>query len=255
MAKLGGVAPNRMDTALRELKDLVQLARRMDIEGPDNLQEVPLRITVSDMPPRMMGDMGAMSQLDSKIRRVLPGLDSLIGSTSDVLGRSISPGRGTIEKLTLKGGLPAWAQALKLTDRRGTLPWDTDQYIGLVGIGGALIEGVLDTGGGRSMMDVQTATDLGLNWMRAKGDEYGTYSVPGHGYKGYAGVTGPVTIHFEDQIELACDEIKLIDHPWRLVLIGADVLRSGRTGRHGWEFRAIGGSRDAAGKIQGFVEF
>ena len=105
------------------------------------------------------------------------------------------------------------------------------------------------------MMDVQTAKDLGLEWTAAKGEEYGTYSVPGHGYTGYAGVVGPTLFHFDEQIELVCDEIKLINHPWRLILLGADVLRAGKKGRHGWEFRSIGGASLPDGTVRGFVEF
>ena len=75
--------------------------------------------------------------------------------------------------------MPEWARKLGLADARGTLPWDSDQYICLVGVGGSLVETVLDTGAGRSMIDLGTVTKLGLPWAKAQGHEFGTYSVPG----------------------------------------------------------------------------
>ena len=95
--------------------------------------------------------------------------------------RSVSPSAGIrLEPGNrLAGGMPAWAQKLGFGDARGTLAWDSDQYISLIGIGGKVLETVLDTGTGRSMIDLGTVQKLGLPWCRAKGKEFGTYSVPG----------------------------------------------------------------------------
>ena len=87
------------------------------------------------------------------------------------------------------GPMPEWAQAMNLVDGRGTLPWDLDQYLALAGVGPMLIEVCLDTGGGRSMMDIDTCKALGLKWVASKGEEFGTYSTPGSDYKPYEGVT------------------------------------------------------------------
>ena len=71
---------------------------------------------------------------------------------------------GLGEELSITGPLPEWAKSLDLRDKRGTLPWDTDQYIALVGLGDVCMEACLDTGGGRSMMDLDTCRSLGIKW-------------------------------------------------------------------------------------------
>ena len=58
-------------------------------------------------------------------------------------------------------------------------------------MGDVLTSAVLDTGGGRSMIDVATCQALGLKWRKAKEAEFGTYSVPGHDYVPYYGMTAP----------------------------------------------------------------
>ena len=41
------------------------------------------------------------------------------------------------------------------------------------------------------MIDIATCQALGLKWRKAKEAEFGTYSVPGHDYVPYYGVTAP----------------------------------------------------------------
>ena len=66
-----------------------------------------------------------------------------------------------------------WATKLKLEDKRGTLTWDSDQYLALAGVGRVLTEVCLDTGGGRSMMDFDTCKALGIENIQDKGAEFG----------------------------------------------------------------------------------
>ena len=56
---------------------------------------------------------------------------------------------------------PAWAKHLR--NARGLIGWDHAQYIALVAIQDTLIEGLMDTGGACSIMDLDFATQLGLN--------------------------------------------------------------------------------------------
>ena len=106
------------------------------------------------------------------------------------------------------------------------------------------------------MIDAQTCKDLKLEWKRAVGAEFGTYSTPGHDYIPYAGVTAPCNIWFDDEIDQPCNELKVVDHPYRLLLIGADVLRAGRKGSKGWKWCSIGGIEDEEkGEVHGFLSF
>ena len=66
-----------------------------------------------------------------------------------------------------------WATKLKLEDKKGTLTWDSDQYLALAGVGRVLTEVCLDTGTGRSMMDFDTCKALGIEYIQAKGAEFG----------------------------------------------------------------------------------
>ena len=50
---------------------------------------------------------------------------------------------------------PAWAKHLR--NARGLIGWDHAQYIALVGIQETLIEGLMDTGGACSIMDLDFA--------------------------------------------------------------------------------------------------
>ena len=92
-----------------------------------------------------------------------------------------------------------WAQNLELKDFQSLLAWDTDMYIALVGINGHLIEAICDTGGGRLLIDIDTARKLKFEWTPAKGKEFGTYSVAGESQpKAYYGITKPTVIVFDE---------------------------------------------------------
>ena len=56
--------------------------------------------------------------------------------------------------MSLNGPLPDWAGELELKDHRGLIPWDSDQFIALVRMGDRLTSAVLDTGAGRSLIDL-----------------------------------------------------------------------------------------------------
>ena len=61
---------------------------------------------------------------------------------------------------------PTWADKyVDLTDR---IPVDTDLYMGYVGLGTSILLAVFDSGGARSMCDMETAQMLGIKWLPAK---------------------------------------------------------------------------------------
>lgn len=55
---------------------------------------------------------------------------------------------------------PAWAK--HLLNARGRLTWDSSQYIAQVGLGGKLLDCLVDTGGACTIMDYGLARQLGL---------------------------------------------------------------------------------------------
>jgi hypothetical protein len=91
---------------------------------------------------------------------------------------------------------PEWAADCKVNLRHLT-SWSNDQYVGLVEIGGALVEAIMDSGGARTMVDGRTARAAGWAWSEARGGEFGTYITPGGETRQYMGVIpGPVEIRF-----------------------------------------------------------
>ena len=69
-------------------------------------------------------------------------------------------------------------------------------------------------------------------------------------------MTPPLEIMFNAECILRCPEFKIIEHPFKLILIGADVLRAGFNDDTKWVYRAIGGEKDPkTGGICRFVEF
>ena len=81
---------------------------------------------------------------------------------------------------------PDWAQ--HLLDFTDHLPYDSDLFMSFIGIGTAVTTAILDSGGARSMCDVETAARLGISWVPAKSCEYGCYQGVGGMPVPYQGV-------------------------------------------------------------------
>ena len=126
------------------------------------------------------------NNLEQIVATVVPGLQGAF------VGKTASPQPPPKNEEAMLAPMPTWAVNMGLKDARGTLPWDSDQYIALLGLGGHFLEGVLDTGGGRSMLDRQTVESLGIPWTKARGAKFGSYCTPGEGFKPYLGVTAPM---------------------------------------------------------------
>lgn len=99
-------------------------------------------------------------------------------------------------------------------------------YTGLCKIGGGVVEAMLDTGGARSMIDLQTAEMLGLPIERTTSSKYfGCFYSASAVPTPYAGrVKGPVEVRFSDKVVFTMKEMKVIHYPEPLVLIGTDLL-------------------------------
>jgi hypothetical protein len=134
---------------------------------------------------------------------------------------------------------PGWAEGL--VDRRKLLQWDSEQYVAQVGIGKCLALGVVDTGSCKTLMCDRTASALGLTIERARGNEFGSYRVPGGDEsRAYVGVVrGPVTMRFGADMAFELANIRVLTHPAPLLLLGSDLLRGGDMSGHVWNFDGL----------------
>ena len=107
-------------------------------------------------------------------------------------------------------------------------------------IGDHLALGVVDTGSCKTLMCENTARSLGLTVEKARGEEFGTYRVPGgNDARGYVGVVrGPVVIKFSEAVEFEVTNLRVLSHPAPLLLIGSDLLRGGRD-KSAWNFNGL----------------
>lgn len=90
---------------------------------------------------------------------------------------------------------------------------------------------LLDTAGARTMIDLQTAELVGLPVERTTPSKYfGSFISATAVPTPYAGrVKGPISLRFSANVEINIKEMKVIDYPEPLVLIGSDVLGAHRT--------------------------
>ena len=152
---------------------------------------------------------------------------------------------------------PSWAKGLR--NARGLVTYDDAQYIALVGVQDTLLEGLMDTGGACTIMDMEFARRLQLPVKEQSQAEYGMYVVPGRSTPiPYAGcVTGPVGLRFDADVEVTMPFIRLVNHGRPLFIVGAtDVLCAGAVSPDSYEFMGMG-PHQLAGKrcTQGWARF
>ena len=76
-------------------------------------------------------------------------------------------------------------------------------------------------------MDVRVAQACGLPIIRAQNGNFGQYSAFGHPAKDYYGlIKGPFQITLSDKVKITLPFIRVADHHYPLLLLGADVLRT-----------------------------
>jgi hypothetical protein len=136
----------------------------------------------------------------SRLAHVLEGEDHVPRSDGDKIN---STAAGV-------GKAPSWAGRAK--DARDVLHWDSEQYVAEVLVGDHLALGVVDTGSCKTLMCENTAKSLGLQIERAKGQEFGTYRVPGgNDAKSYVGVVrGPLRIKFSEKVEFQLSNLRVL---------------------------------------------
>ena len=107
-------------------------------------------------------------------------------------------------------------------------------------MGDHLALGVVDTGSCKTLLCENTAKALGLVVERARGNEFGTFCVPGGtDAKAYVGVVkGPITVNFFDDVSFEVCNVRVCSHPAQLFLIGSDMLRGGRD-INAWNFNGL----------------
>ena len=107
-------------------------------------------------------------------------------------------------------------------------------------MGDHLALGVVDTGSCKMLLCENTAKALGLVVEKARGNEFGTFRVPGGtDAKAYVVVVrGPITLKFSDDMFFEVSNMRVLSHPAPLFLFGSDFLRGGRD-NNAWNFNGL----------------
>lgn len=135
--------------------------------------------------------------------------------------------------------LPGWASP-EAKNFRGLSELSPAHYSALCGLGDGIVEVMLDTAGARTMIDMGTALKLGLPVEKVSSTKYfgSFYSASGVPTP-YAGrVRGPVTLRFSGRVMFTLREMKVINYPESLILIGTDLL--GNSQAEGYTFAYVG---------------
>lgn len=175
--------------------------------------------------------LGGRASHPTKVDIVAPDRNFVVSARApEVIG--VAPGREP----------PTWSMP-GAVNCRGLVDPGTRHYLALIAVDGSLVEGIVDTGACRTMMDLRTAKALGVSLeelSRGKdgsfpfGHFYGPEGVPAP----YAGRTkGPVTFRFSKKVSLVLPEVKLVDNPGPLLLLGNDLLAPTR---RGWSYLSVG---------------
>ena len=95
-----------------------------------------------------------------------------------------------------------------------------------VQLGNGVIDAVLDTGGARSVIDADTARQLGLKIERATARKnFGSFWGPSSKPVNYYGrIKGPVKVRFSRHVSVVLRELKVVSHGEPLGILGTDFL-------------------------------
>ena len=136
---------------------------------------------------------------------------------------------------------PSWARK-GAPNCRGRVDPGARHYLAVVAVGGAAVEGIVDTGACRTMMDITTAKALGLEVEERDPDgmrcPFGRFFGPDGQPRPYEGrVVGTVVFHFSNRVALRLPEVKLVRGEDPLLLLGTDLLGPRM---QGWGFLHVG---------------
>ena len=111
---------------------------------------------------------------------------------------------------------------------------------------------IVDTGAYKTIMDKEMAKAFGLKVRTSRGGGCGKFGVPGSGVvHDYAGcVEAPCELRLSDKVRFSVRGMRIISHPFPMMLLGADILKGGRKppgwNYVGWELEdglsSVGGS-------------
>ena len=115
---------------------------------------------------------------------------------------------------------------------------------------------VADTGAYKTVMDVKMAEAFGLPIRRASNGDCGRYAVPGSGVEhDYVGVVlAPFTMRLGVGVKFTLTGMRIIEHPFPLFLLGADVLCGGRKSP-AWNYEGLSVRTGPDGAVTGSVRF
>lgn len=137
------------------------------------------------------------------------------------------------------GRFPTWANDMMEASALGKVKLSTSHYMGTIMLDKVLFHAMIDTCGAKSMMDRQTAEEMGYNIeVATRNKHFGSFYGPGGKTIYYYGrIVGPINVWFENGVKLIAPEIKIVEHFEPLVLIGTDVLTDSSTD---WKFCYVG---------------
>lgn len=124
--------------------------------------------------------------------------------------------------------LPDWAK--ELADFRHLLGCDGSQTLATIAVNGRVSLAIVDTGAHRTVMSPDFAEALGLKVTLAVNGNCGRFGVPGSGIvHDYAGVVADrFELRLGKDVKFSITGMKLLNNPFPLALLGADVLTAGR---------------------------
>ena len=150
--------------------------------------------------------------------------------------------------------LPDWAKGM--ADTRSTLRHDQTQTLLTVAINNRVGLAIKDSGAYKTTMDVKMAEAFGLRVRRAVQGNCGRYGVPGSGVEhDYAGVVEePFELRVGEHVRFQLRGMRVIDHPFPLFLLGADILCGGRK-PPGWNYEGVDVITGENGEVSGSIRF
>ena len=135
-------------------------------------------------------------------------------------------------------GIPQWASGM--ADIRVTLPFDDTQMVMFAVVNNRLGLAIADSGAYQTVMDHWMVQAFGLCMHCAENGDCGRYSVPGSGVeRDYTGVVeASFMLKLGEHISFMLTGMQIIDNPFALFLLGADIMCGGRA-KPSWNYAGV----------------
>lgn len=153
------------------------------------------------------------------------------------------PTSGTMIRVPGGRERPPWAKE-GARNCRGLVDPGQRHFLACITVNGSSVEGIVDTGACRTMMDVATARSLGLKTEERDPEDhprkapFGKFMGPNGELSPYEGrVVGVIIFAFSGRVALRLPEIRLVRTEDPLFLLGTDLLGPRRVG---WKFMHVG---------------